>query len=323
MRPDGAQGDDGMHTCKAPGSALDMWLEKYPSEEGNYGHLLLEQVGASDSSLVKALRPYFESAHADARQHFHELIGMDLHPEPSAPGAHAEYPRCLSVVAKRGLFGEVMAGLITEHYQFIGGHEWKVPIFLFRHHEDVERYLFALARDPSLVRAVFGRFGSDFIAIAMAQNGEVLRYLAGEAKWRKNLTQSATNNLLLGVKKKDKDGNEYYEPGIWSQLNKDSKIPHGLRQLQRLLKDRDPAGWSATILSLEKALLLKNPIPLARTNLVLIAGNAPAKRNAGTPWIDWEALPAEYSAPHDLQVVEIFLSDGEELINKIYDSLWT
>lgn len=312
-----------MHTCKAPGTALDKWLEQYPSEEGNYGHLLLEQVGANDKSLVKELRPYFESAHEDARQYFHELIGMDLHPEPSAPGAHAEYPRCLPITARRGLFGEVMAGLITEHYRFIGDHDWKVPIFLFRHHEDVERYLFALARDPSLVREVFGRFGSDFIAIAMAKNGDVHRYLAGEAKWRKDLTESAANNLLLGAKKKDKDGNVYRAPGIWSQLGKDSKIPHGLRQLQQLLKDRDPIGWSATILSLDKALLLKNPLPLARTNLVLIAGNAPANKDAGVPWVDWKEQPAEYVAPHDLQVVEMFLSDGEKLIDKIYECLWT
>lgn len=312
-----------MHTCKAPGAALDKWLSSHPSETGNYGHLLLTQACAKDQSLVKALRPYFESAHADARQHFHELMGMDLHPEASAPGGHAQYPRCLPITARRGLFGEVMAGLLTEHYEFIGKHDWKVPIFLFRHHEDVERYLFALARDPSLVRAVFGRFGSDFIAIAIDANGEVHRYLAGEAKWRKNLTQTATDNLLLGVKKTDADGNVYRAPGIWSQLNRDSDVPHGLRQLQRLLKERDPAKWSATILSLDKALLLKNPVPLERTNLVLLAGNTPAGKDPLQPWVDWQALPPHYKAPHDLQVVELFLTDGETLIDEIYECLWT
>ncbi len=310
-----------MHTCKAPGTALDNWLRKYPSENGSYGHLLLEQVGASDDTLIEALRPYFESAHADAREHFHALIGMDLHPEASAPGAHAEYPRCLPKVALRGLFGEVMAGLLTEHYDFVGDHDWKVPIFLFRHHEDVERYLFALARDPSLVRTVFGRFGSDFIAIAMDKNGDVIRYLAGEAKWRAKLTQGAANDLLFG--KKGKGSTVRADDGIWNQLNKDSKIPHGLRQLQQLLKDRDRAGWSAAILSIDKALLLRNPLPLPRTNLVLISGNTTPMREEGVAWVEFDSVPSEYAATHDLQVVELFLTDGEKLIDKIYDALWT
>jgi hypothetical protein len=90
-----------MHTCKAPGAALNKWLKAYPSEAGTYGHLLLEQVGAGDDKLVESLRPYFESAHTDAREYFHALIGMDLHPEASASGAHAEYPRCLPKVARR------------------------------------------------------------------------------------------------------------------------------------------------------------------------------------------------------------------------------
>jgi hypothetical protein len=38
--------------------------------------------------------------------------------------------------------------------------------------------------------------------------------------------------------------------------------------------------------------------------------------------IDWEAKPAEYTAPHDLQVVELIVSDGEMLIDQIYDCLW-
>lgn len=310
-----------MHTCKAPGATLNKWLKNYPSKTGTYGHLLLEQVGASDDKLVKALRPYFESAHADAREHFHALIGIDLHPEASAPGAHAEYPRCLPKIALRGLFGEVMAGLVAEHYDFVGDHDWKVPIFLFRHHEDVERYLFALARDPSLVRTVFGRFGSDFIAIAVGKDGDVVRYLAGEAKWRANLTKGTADDLLLGKKAKGTAVRE--NDGIWNQLKKDSKIPHGLRQLQRLLIDRDPAGWSAAILSLDKALLLKNPLPLPRTNLVLISGNTTPKRGDGVAWVEFDSAPSEYAASHDLQVVELFLTQGEKLIEAIYDVLWT
>ncbi len=311
-----------MHNCKVPGDALEGWLTAYPTVRGDYGHLLLEQSGESDDELVEAFKPYFESAHLDAREYFHEQIGIDLHPDASAPGAHAEYPDCLPSTAKRGLFGEVMAGMLTEHYEFVGDHEWTVPIFLFRHHEDVERYLFALARDPARARAVFGRFGTDFVAIALDEHGQVIRYLAGEAKWRKSLTQATIDTLLLGKKMEDDDGNEVRSGGIWDQLNVDTEIPHGLRQLQRLLEDRDPEGWSAAILSLDRALLVASGQTMPRTNLVLICGNGYADREDATSLIDWEKKPAEYTATHDLQVVELILSNGEGLIEELYASLW-
>ncbi|MBU9663870.1 hypothetical protein KTF22_18510 [Burkholderia multivorans] len=311
-----------MHTCEVPGDTLDDWLTSYPTIEGNYGHLLLEQSGESDDGLVEAFKPYFESAHMDAREHFHEQIGIELHPDAGDPGAHAEYPSCLPTTAKRGLFGEVMAGMLTEHYEFVGGHDWTVPIFLFRHHEDVERYLFALARDPARARTVFGRFGTDFLAIALDEDGQVVRYLAGEAKWRKSLTQAAVETLLLGKKTEDDDGNEVRSGGIWDQLNVDSKIPHGLRQLQRLLMERDPDGWSAAILSLDRALLVASGETMPRTNVVFICGNGPDDREKGVPFIDWKERPAEYTATHDLQVVELILSKGEDLIEEIYGCLW-
>jgi len=311
-----------MHTCAVPSDALEDWLESYPSIKGNYGHLLLEQRTTVDDDLADALRPYFESAHLDAREHFHKLAGMSVHPDASDTGYHARYPDCLEDTAKRGLFGEVMAGMMTEHYKFVGNHDWTVPIFLFRHHEDVERYLFALSRDPARARMVWGRFGTDFIAISLNKHGEVTRYLAGEAKWRKTLTESAVEELMLGRKSEDDDGNMVRSGGIWDQLNADTQTPHGLRQLQRLLIERDPVAWSPTIASLDEALLISGGKILPRTNLILLSGNSAAGRDEGCPVLGWEKMPAEYTAPHDLQVVELILSNGQELIATLYSSLW-
>src|SRR3546814_19035713 len=110
---------------------------------------------------VDGLRPYFESAHLDAREHFHAQIAIDLHPDADAPGAHACYPNCLPPTAQHGLFGEVMAGLLTEVYQeqFVGGHSWTVPIFLFRYHADVESFLWTFARAAARARQNFGQVG--------------------------------------------------------------------------------------------------------------------------------------------------------------------
>jgi hypothetical protein len=110
--------------------------------------------------------------------------------------------------------------------------------------------------------------------------------------------------------------------GVWFEINRDTPVPHGLRQLQRLLEDRDPEGHAAAILSLDRALILDHPRPLPRTNLILIAGNGARGRSTGDVLIDWEETPEEYTAPHDLQVVELILTDGEDLIDGLYSSLW-
>ena len=315
-----------MHTCQPPVDALAEWLEAHPSVEGNYGHLLLEQVKPIDQALIDAMRPYFESAHLDAREHFHDQIAIDLHPDAAAPGAHACYPDCLPSKAKRGLFGEVIAGLVTEAYRddFVGQHPWSVPIFLFRFHADAETYLWDLRRDPARTREVYGRFGSDFVGIRLDATGTVVRIIVGEAKWRASLTPSTVAALLHGAKDvvDPTTGKKVHNNrGIWFELNRDSDLPKGLRQLQRLLELRDRAGHANAILSIDQAIAADTPT-VPRTNLVVIAGNAAATREKLSVLVPWETPPADYTAPHDLQVVELILENGEALIDGLYSSLW-
>ena len=313
-----------LHTCPPPRKAIKRWVDSYPSTEGNYGHLLLEQKCACDDKLVADFVAYFESAHGDARNYFHAQLGIELHPDAADAGAHAAYPTCLPTTTRRGLFGEVMAGMITECFDYVGDHDWKIPVFLFRFHEDAEQYMFELAREPARKREVYGRRGSDFLALAINDDGEVVRFIAGEAKWRKKLQNAVIRTLLHGTEVTNKITKSVKNDGkgIWAQINKAPQVPHGLRQLQRLLKDIDPEAYSAAILSLDRALVVQGAAPLPRTNLIMIAGNDVPSRDARVPLIRWKPVPAEYAAPHDLQVVELILNDGEELIDRIYDALW-
>lgn len=58
-----------MHQCAPPGKELDAWLEALADViDGHDRHLSLQQVGRIAAS---DLRPYFESAHADARKHIY------------------------------------------------------------------------------------------------------------------------------------------------------------------------------------------------------------------------------------------------------------
>lgn len=314
-----------MHTCPPPTDALAEWLEANGTVAQSYGHLLLEQKTEVGEELIDALRPYFESAHLDARDYFHDQAAISLHPDAAVGPLPVRYPTCLPSKAHRGLFGEVVAGLVTEAYQaeFVGGHPWRVPIFLFREHDDVEKYLWTLRFDPTRTREIYGRHGSDFIGIALNAQGEVVRVIAGEAKWRKSLTDSVIKSLLLGPKEEDEDTGEMVHNGrgIWFEVNRDTPIPHGLRQLQRLLEQRDYDGHANAILSIDRAVFGQGPA-LGRTNLVLIIGNGAKRRKPLSVLIPWEQPPVEYTAPHDLQVVEVILEGGDALIDELYATLW-
>jgi hypothetical protein len=316
-----------MHTCAPPIDALDDWLEEHASTNGDFGHLLLLQKEADDGAICRALRPYFESAHLDARQVFHADIGIDLHPDAGDVEApHVDYPGYLPNTMRRGLFGEVMAGLVTETYEFVGAHSWCVPIFLFRYHEDARNYLFDLARDPEKKRQTIGRFGTDFIGLLLDNEGTVVRFIAGEAKWRKTLTPSVVDKLMLGKKIDDPSGGDvkiHSGKGVWNDVNNDPPVPIGVRQLARLLQEHDPDRHDATILSLERALVLRDPEPIPRTDLIIIIGNGAARREKMDCLLPCEAMPPEYTAGHDLQVVEVVMNKGEDLIDALYDSLWS
>lgn len=314
-----------LHTCPPPIDDLENWFEEYPPDEGSFGHLLLVQKRPTSDELIDALRPYFESAHLDAREVFHDAIGIDLHPDAGAAGTEASYPAALPPTAKRGLFGEVLAGLVTEAYDLVGHHDWQVPVFLFRQHPDVEQYLFTLVRDEEQERTVFGRPGTDFVGISLNASGEVERLIAGEAKWRKMLTQTGVDGLLFGPNKKDpvtKQMQRVKEKGILFQLNKDVNPPHGLSQLRGILRDIDPEGHDTTIFSMDEILVANDPVLVPRTDLVVIVGNGAKDRGEEDCCMPFEQAPPEYTAGNDLQFVEIVTDGGVELLDGLYSSLW-
>lgn len=308
-----------LHTCPPPD--LDEWLEKYPSDVGNYRHLLLEQKKTKDDDLFSKLIPYFESAHLDARTVFHEFMGIDLHPDAAAVSAEISYPSSLHLTTLKGFFGEALTGLIVEAYELVGNHDWEVPVFLFRFHDDAKKYLYTLVRAPEQERQTIGRLGTDFVGISTDEKGEVVRLISGEAKWRKTLTQSVVDNLMLGPKIKDKESRENGK-GIWAELNKEVNPPNGLRELQIALKEIDPDGYAETILSMDKLLSAYNKHVIPKTDLVVIVGKGGAARKKRSCFIGGGEIPEIYSAGNDLQVVEVILSNGEELIEELYSRLW-
>lgn len=315
-----------MHTAPPPKDALTNWLDEYPSEEvRGYGHLLLEEKVETDRAFAKELIDYFESAHLDARKCFHKLARISLHPDAGDEACDAQYPGSLPLTALKGLFGEVMCGMMAENYEFVGKHEYLIPVFLFRNHEDAGQYIYTLSRDPSRTREVLGRKGDDFIAIVVDEDGKVTRFIAGEAKWRGSWTPSALATVMLGAKIEDpKDSSKrvHNGKGVWFEVNRGLSVPLGLEQLHAILEECVPDKFSSVIASLDRILARRNPDPVERTDLILLAGGSPPKREAGVPLLPWKTLPEEYTAGRDLQVVELLFSNGDDLITAIYSGLW-
>src|SRR3546814_5195617 len=101
-----------------------------------------------------------------------------------------------------------------------------------------------LRYDPERVREIYGRHGTDFVAISLNDDREVVRVIAGEAKWRKSLTESTVAALLLGPKVRNEETDVLAHPGkgIWYALNRHNEIPHGLRQLPFVLEQPHREG---------------------------------------------------------------------------------
>lgn len=305
----------------SPPPNLDDWLENNPTFIKGYGHLLIEQEKASDDKLLSTLREYFESAHLDARNNFHSFMGISLHPDDNEKKSEASYPSSLHLTTLKGFFGEVLAGLLAEGYELVGRKKWKVPVFLFRFHDDAKKYLYTLVRDPNQERQTIGRLGTDFIGISIDDDGNVDSLISGEAKWRKQLSQSSIDNVMLGPKEKGKQ-ERVKGKGVWFELNKEVNPPNGLRELQIALKEIDPEGYAQAILSMDKQLSAFDANVVPKTDLVVIVGEAAKKRIKGDRLIVHDKIPKAYLANNDLQVVEIVLSNGEALIKDLYASLW-
>lgn len=314
-----------MHTARPPKKALGAWLDDYPSEVGNYGHLLLEEKPEADVDIPKDLVPYFESAHFDARRCFHKLARISLHPDEGDTGCDAHYPGSLPLKALKGLFGEVMSGMMSESYVFVGKHEYLIPVFLFRNHEDAGQYIYTLSRDPSRTREVLGRKGDDFIAIVVNEEGKVTRFIAGEAKWRGTWTPSVVDVVMRGQKIVDPNDKTKRIPngkGVWFEVNRALPVPLGLEQLQAIIEECEPEKFAKVIASLDRILARRNPDPVERTDLILLAGGPAPTHKAGHSLLPWKSVPDEYKAGRDLQVVELLVANGDNLIDAVYAGLW-
>lgn len=315
-----------LHTHKPNEDLISKYFKSFNDEEiEGYMHILKVATFDDMQAVLDDFKPYFESAHLDARSVFHVEVGINLHPDAGIddPVASISYPRTLPIRTRRGLFGEAFSGLLTELVPFIGKHNWQIPVFLFRFHAEIGAYLYTLRRDPSREREVHGRKGDDFIAIVLDENKTVVRVLSGEAKWRTKLQQSVVNNLLYGDKKTDPETGKlkHNGNGIINSLNQAVDPPHGLKQIQQILSAIAPDEYADTIVSIDEAVTAEQS-NIECTNLIVLAGNRPPTLEDDGCLAPHDEKPDGYTSDRDLQIVEVLFESGEILTDALYDSLF-
>ncbi len=282
------------------------WLSIKRTESKNYHHLLLRQTSPQKwNTVIDEMIPYFENAHLDARTLFHRMAGIDLHPTGNGT-PNIQYPNSLPSIAQRGLFGEVLCGLITESYKFVGNQSWNVPIFLFRYHQDAEHYINRLVHGCR-EREVVGRLGDDFLGLALNDDGTVAAILVGEAKFRKSLPPQKGIELMEEVHK---------------NLSKDADVPVNIMRMSELLRQKDAKAYYNTYTYLEKLNLSNSPIKVPRFDLVCLVVEK-TKREYPPTYIPQNSKHLDYTSNRALQAVEVIIEDACELVEEIYQRLYS
>lgn len=294
-----------------------------------YAHYVFATDQDVTEQMIPRLRRYFESAHRDARTAIHEMAGLDLHPlAPSGGAAPAAYPNNLPISALKGCFGEVFAGLVTEHFELTGKWDWWVPVFLHRNHSSAVYYLKRLRRGNPPAE-IPGRGGDDFIALALDEDGIVVAVLVAEAKYRSYLPQSVCDDLVLGEKmpakktgtkkaKAKKAAAPDRKPGIYTQLSRAHAVPLDLSSIADILDEIAPTSYANTISSIRALELNLDAASIERVDLILLAtANAGATKEK-LP----DEKPEQYDIPRMLVCVEVEIPDAESLIPELYAGLY-
>ncbi len=79
-------------------------------------------------------------------------------------------------------FGEIMAGLVTEHFVSSGNGNWRVPAFLFPLHQLAFDQLEKWRELGSTPQPIFGQTGDDCVAFSQNESGRIVASLVCEGK---------------------------------------------------------------------------------------------------------------------------------------------
>lgn len=214
----------------------------------------------------------------------------------------------LNRITLQGYLGETLAGLAVEHFGAFGKHDWHVPAFLFRFHDQEfqhldlinERFLMGGAHDRDAVAERRpGRTGDDALAFRLDRAGKITHVLALEAK-----CLAVSNSSVIA----DAHG----------KLAAGTNRPSGIRELITLLSDYDTdeaQAWLARLLE-----LYRDGFRTAkrRDGLAYTVGNSPVRPATRVSWLPVNNPHPSYTADRRFDAMEFQLEDLEGLVDTLY-----
>jgi len=282
-------------------TAFTDWLEGDPSasEDGCYRHRRLNERPELRPEILYSLRSFVEKAHEDARRHLREVAGISLDPlqQPPTHDPVAGYPALLHMNTLKEYFGEVLTGLICEHFAPHDEDEWRVPAYLFRFHVVAFQELERIRQTGQAARTIPGRTGADCLAFVRDSHGRIIRTLCCEAK--------CTADHQSGMVRKAHE-----------QLSDPLLLPVDLPQIIEVLEDRGSPEASEWVEALRQLWLDDPDDSYERCDLVsYTCGRRPVRKSS---WIQADRPHTRYSGGRRLEAVEIHLDGVEGLIGQIY-----
>ena len=287
-----------MHSLCFP--ELRSWLVEKTSLNGNYRHLRLVEDPSFRWDATRILRAIVNDVHADAKGYLLQLTADSLDPlgAPSSSHVADAYPGSLHLTTRKAYFGEIMAGIVAENFAQTPPGKWRVPAFLFRHHElafDQLEKVRALGGSPS---HVFGQSGDDCLAFSADPEGVVTASLIGEAKCTS-----------------DHDASMFGD--AHSKVSSSEPRPLSLSRIIGILKDQsgdhEATEWAKMLLELYHR---KNLMNYKRADLVsYTCGRRPQLDDS---WAPTDSPHQAYNAGRELECVEIHLANVDDLVDDIY-----
>lgn len=251
---------------------------------------LKEKVQESLKDMVRALiNPYQNS--------------LDHFPQPQRPAIADLYPQELPIKTKMGYFGEYLAGVLCVEFEAFGESNWEIPAYLFRWHEPAIRYL-ERVRDKDatgIPQEVYGRQGDDCLVFQRAKNGDIISFVACEAKCL------SAHDI------------ETIREAHW-KLSKSGNVAEDRIQVIKILEERqrqDPnlqtQQWIDALYKMEFA---AGPFGCERYDLICyICGQVPIRRES---WISRNTPMSDYKGDRNLEAIEVHIGQVNGLVLELY-----
>jgi len=288
---------------KPPLTKLHEWLTYSRTDDGKkYLHILLTELSNIPDTVWEELHAYIDHAHEGARSALRMPLGESLNPimHGTKTDPAYGYPHKLNIIALQGFFGEILTGIIAENYEMFGSAAWEVPVYLFRAHITAFQQLEEIKQTDEWEKMIFGRTGDDGLAFERDEDGNVIRWMACEAKC------TARHNPTL-IK-------DNHEKLAQSSVVKPIDLLRTIEALQDYVDDEFSQDW---IESLRKVYFEKEKIDRCDLS-VYVCGKLPIQKKT---WISAGKPHKNYTAKRKLTATEVHIADLVTKIQELYDRM--